>query len=320
MYALETRCSDTWHTTETVSWLVVEAGSWGSLQAGMLRIEDFEWYRVQFHAPMDECAPAQSAGRYVLPRVEQMEASLSTEHSTYRLAASLQPTAQNVYTIFGSAATPLAVPAAFQLDGAFGSNFGGVSPALFAHSADAAFDSWLTVGLTEGDTAGALSSIGIDWAAWTWTDALTTTDGAVFWLDPGGGPAGSAVVAQLTVSASFSGVVTMGMQGRSSVAGSEDWQEAASFEVGSAQPCAPGSTVAMSQVMTVGGGHFVKTRQRAVDANGFDVRLEEEGVDDNHNPETVGWVALPAQQRGRWRSAWSRGSVRELRLRARGAH
>jgi hypothetical protein len=42
-----------------------------------------------------------------------------------------------------------------------------VPPAFFAASPTAAFDSWLTIGKTEGDTAGALSKIGIDWNAWT---------------------------------------------------------------------------------------------------------------------------------------------------------
>ena len=49
----------------------------------------------------------------------------------------------------------------------FGANVGGVNPLLVSASPAAAFDSWLTVGVTDGDSAGRLSSIGIDWTAWT---------------------------------------------------------------------------------------------------------------------------------------------------------
>jgi hypothetical protein len=90
--------------------------------------------------------------------------------------------------------------------------------------AGAQYDSWLTVGITDGDAGGALSSIGIDFAAWTETSALGTSDGAVFWMSPDDGPAAGtdAVIAQITVSEGSSGTASMGMQGRSST--SADWQ------------------------------------------------------------------------------------------------
>jgi hypothetical protein len=83
----------------------------------------------------------------------------------------------------------------------FGANVGGCNPLLVSASPDAAFDSWLTVGITDGDSAGWLSSIGIDWTAWTIAAGLTAANGAVFWMSPGDGPAGRAVIAQVTVPA-----------------------------------------------------------------------------------------------------------------------
>ena len=56
-----------------------------------------------------------------------------------------------------------------QVAGAYGTNVGGVNPALIipGTSDSSAYDSWLTIGKTEGDGAGELTPIGIDWDAWT---------------------------------------------------------------------------------------------------------------------------------------------------------
>jgi hypothetical protein len=79
--------------------------------------------------------------------------------------------------------------------------------------AGAEFDGWLTVGITGGDTTGSLSSIGLDFDAWTTDAGLTTDNGAVFWMSPDDGPSGTAVIAQVTVSGGFTAVVNC--QGRS---------------------------------------------------------------------------------------------------------
>ena len=115
-------------------------------------------------------------------------------------------------------------PPAFQQATPFGANTGGTNPAFWTVMAGAEFDSWLTVGITDGDSSGALSSIGIDFDAWTETGGLGTSDGAVFWMSPDDGPAAGtdAVVAQLTVAQGSSGTASMGMQGRSS--SGADWQ------------------------------------------------------------------------------------------------
>ena len=69
---------------------------------------------------------------------------------------------------------------------------GGGSPKFFGHStgpmAYAQYDSWLTVGMTQAETASALGVIGDDMAAWSESKGLSTSDGAVFWVDPSEGP------------------------------------------------------------------------------------------------------------------------------------
>merc|ERR1712146_104358 len=124
-------------------------------------------------------------------------------YDTYQLAVTLTGDASNVYTIYGTVDSPISVPAAFQQDAPFGANVGGTNPAFWAVVAAAEFDSWLTVGITQGDTGGLLSSIGIDFDAWTESNGLATSDGAVFWMSPDDGPAAGtdAVLSQITVAA-----------------------------------------------------------------------------------------------------------------------
>jgi hypothetical protein len=144
-------------------------------------------------------------------------------YDTYTLAVTLTGSASNVYTIYGNADSAMSIPAAYQQATPFGANTGGTNPAFWPLAAGTEFDSWLTVGITGGDAAGALSSIGIDFDAWTTDTGLSTSDGAVFWMSPDDGPAAGtdAVVAQITVAEGSAGTATMGMQGRSS--SGADW-------------------------------------------------------------------------------------------------
>ena len=121
------------------------------------------------------------------------------------------------------------LPAAYQCAAPFGGNTGGTNVAFWAIANNAAlgfaqFDSWLTVGITDGDATGQLGNIGIDFASWNDATGITVSDGAVFWMSPDDGPAAGtdAVLAQITVAEGSTGTASMGMQGRS-VAG-EDWQ------------------------------------------------------------------------------------------------
>ena len=85
------------------------------------------------------------------------------------------------------------------------------------------FDSWLTVGITDGDSHGSLSSIGIDWDGWSLTQGITADDGAVFWMDPNAAPGGTVTVAQLTARTGLRWEATMGMQGKSCDTCGDDW-------------------------------------------------------------------------------------------------
>jgi hypothetical protein len=113
-------------------------------------------------------------------------------YTTYRLSLQLQRDAKNVYTIYGDTTSgsnhPMSFPPAYQVAAPFGANVGGVADQLIAVHADAKYDSWLTIGLTDGNRAGDISSIDIDWADWDENVGLTVGDGAVFWMATDNGP------------------------------------------------------------------------------------------------------------------------------------
>ena len=48
----------------------------------------------------------------------------------------------------------------------------------------------------------------------------------------------------------------------------------------------------ISQVQTHNGANWVKTRHRSITTVGFDIRLEEEGMDSGHNLESIGYMAM----------------------------
>ena len=150
-------------------------------------------------------------------------------HTTYRVAVHIGGDARNIYTIYGQSTAgsqdhPMEIPAARQVATPFGVDVGGVNSAFFSVSDESQYDSWLTVGLTTGDTNNVISSVGILWDQWHETSGLHITDGAVFWMDPENGPQVASkdpVVMQLTVpnGCSFHGVFNA--QGRT-VAGAID--------------------------------------------------------------------------------------------------
>ena len=183
-------------------------------------------------------APAPEEELHVTPEIIVTQASVDGAHTTVRLALQLGARARSVYALFGTDGSPLHMPPAYQVAPPFGAHVGGTNPALWPVAADARVgspehDSWLTVGVTDGDSGSVLGQIGIDWDTWDDRTPLGDerhTGGAVFWMDPRNGPTSrSVVVAQLTVRTSVlggpEGVATMGVQGKSEPESVDDWQQ-----------------------------------------------------------------------------------------------
>ena len=137
--------------------------------------------------------------------------------TAYRLSLDLSGGAVNVFTIYGHEDAPMSLPAANQVAAPFGANIGGVNPALIDAHSSAALDSWLTVGLTDGNEAGELSHAGIAFEEWTADNPLVVDNGAVFWMSPDDGPSaddGRIVVAQITVPTGTGFIATINAEGR----------------------------------------------------------------------------------------------------------
>ena len=155
---------------------------------------------------------------------------------TVHLSITLDATQTSVYAVAGTTDIPMSFPAAYQCATPFGADIGGANPQFFAIANNAAlgyaeFDSWLTVGVTDGSAPGAIAaSPGFDLATWTETAGISQTNAAIFFMDPAtmgaNSGTGPIVMAQMTVSAetvtAASGTATAKLQGRS-VSG-DDWE------------------------------------------------------------------------------------------------
>jgi hypothetical protein len=167
----------------------------------------------------DTAAPPVDAGPATVTEV-----GTSAAGTTVQLYANLPDVAANVYAMAGTSDQAMEFPAAFQVAAPFGADVGGVPPAFFAAMATAEFDSWLTVGVTDGSAGTAIAaSPGRRLDTWTDEEAFTTSNGAVFWMNPADGPGGSVVMAQVTTS-DGSGSASAVLQGKMAD-GTPDWSD-----------------------------------------------------------------------------------------------
>lgn len=166
--------------------------------------------------------PVSSAWEHVEAVSETMSTSVSDNYTTYRLYVELSDSSASAYALFGSKSGHLWIPPAYQ-DKTFGQNMGGVDPNVIKVSAakNAQWDSWLTVGIVDGDAAGLLGAVGLGSAfkAWSETQGIDSTDGSVFWMNPTKSTAtkknGKVCVAQLTFAKTYKGCAAkMGVTGK----------------------------------------------------------------------------------------------------------
>jgi hypothetical protein len=145
--------------------------------------------------------------------------------STYQLL--LKPTrwARNFDTIAGEPGRPMIMPPSFQMPEPLGTNIAGPYTSLINFQPDTAYDSWLTISLTEGDREEQLLATGSlndtesgDAPFVLWSEdvqplldpdtgepsgrlggELYTEDGALIWANASTAPTDETVVAQFTM-------------------------------------------------------------------------------------------------------------------------
>lgn len=138
--------------------------------------------------PYEECD-----NLYACPKVTEItqcsEGGLDG-YTTYRLSIVLKPNMniKNIYALYGSEDsqknTHMLIPGSKQIENAFGSNLGGVSDNIININPDSAFDSWITIGVTDGNIHNDINSIGIDYDKWDELHDIDIDNGAVFLMDP----------------------------------------------------------------------------------------------------------------------------------------
>ena len=160
---------------------------------------------------------------YVCPKITEItdcgENGLDG-YSTYRLSLIIKdPNVKNIYAIYGDDETspkPMIIPPAYQSIINFNSNIGGVLPAIINIDSDAQYDSWLTIGITDGNSDNEVMTVGIDFSTWTETSGIHTTNGAVFTMDPEINvvDGDEYIVAQITIPNMRSVELTLNAQGK----------------------------------------------------------------------------------------------------------
>lgn len=141
-----------------------------------------------------DCSPVYSdCDDYVCPKVEILDCDNSgkTGYTRYRLSVVLKDEVKNVFAIYGgrggSDTDPLMnmiIPPAYNVNGPYSSDIGGINPMFFTYNEDLMYDSWLTIGVTDGDPHNSLSTIGIDYDEWNTEHGLDISNGALFVMDP----------------------------------------------------------------------------------------------------------------------------------------
>eukprot|EP01043_Picozoa_sp_COSAG02_P017988 COSAG02_NODE_827_length_16704_cov_8.649322_13_plen_512_part_00 len=175
-----------------------------------------------------------------VPVVTVVSTSAIPTYVTYQLSVNLPATAANLYNINGSPTNPMQIPAAFQVDAPFGVDIGGTNQALWSVNPQTQYDSWLTVGVTDGSSAGVLSTAGVDFASWTDKNVpINSVSGAVQYLNPQDGPTNQGepiIVAQLTLHDRHKQRATINLKGKDH--NGADWQlDGIVFEICNGASC-----------------------------------------------------------------------------------
>jgi len=76
------------------------------------------------------------------------------------------------------------LPPSYHYEEPYGNNIGGIQTFIIHSNPASFYDSWLTIGLDNGDPDHILQSVGIDYDEWTINKAFVSKDAAVFMLNP----------------------------------------------------------------------------------------------------------------------------------------
>ena len=107
-------------------------------------------------------------------------------YTTYQLSLVIKNNMNvyDIYAIYGTSDNNMIIPPAYNSESEFNSNIGGTLDFIKNSNSNAIFDSWLTIGITDGNINNEISSVGIDFKNWNTNNGIIVTDGAVFAMNP----------------------------------------------------------------------------------------------------------------------------------------
>lgn len=183
---------------------------------------------VDVEPPVDDCPliqPSCQGHMYVCPKLTEITRCNQggiTGHTTYQLSLVVQPNmnVKNIYAIYGDSNNKnmMHIPEAYQSSVNKGQNIGGVSEYMVSIFPETNYDSWLTIGITNGDPTNLISAVGIDFNSWSESNAMDIDNGAVFVMDPSSTDLSEQgteiIIAQLTVPTQSTATAVINVQGK----------------------------------------------------------------------------------------------------------
>jgi hypothetical protein len=131
------------------------------------------------------CQKTSCIYEYVCPNVEVLQFDNKLDgYTTFEISLEVKNINSNIYAIYGDNEDHMIIPEAYQTSNNIGSNIGGINQLLLNYFPNSEFDSWLTIGVTDGNSLGTVNTIGIDFSNWTLDNGLNINDGAIFLNDP----------------------------------------------------------------------------------------------------------------------------------------
>ena len=130
------------------------------------------------------CQKPTCSYEYVCPYVKRLNNNNLPGYSIFEVSLELKNLNSNIYAIYGTEENIMRIPAAYQKTHHQGVNVGGINPLLLNYVPDAQYDSWLTIGVTDGNNLGKVDAIGIDFNSWDDKHQLFINNGAIFLDDP----------------------------------------------------------------------------------------------------------------------------------------
>lgn len=138
-------------------------------------------------------------------------------YTTYQLSLVIKNNMNvyDIYAIYGTTDNNMIIPPAYNSVSEINSNIGGTLDFIKNSQPNTIFDSWLTIGITDGNINNEISYVGIDFTNWNTNNGIIVDNGAVFTMNPSAKIEDNEyIIGQLTVRTNEIYSVNINVQGK----------------------------------------------------------------------------------------------------------